>query len=168
MVNALDDIAECAFANDLLHFIPEWDLVSLFESVVPFLVVEAIVYESFELCWLVFVCGGSKEPHFIKLFNFSAFECSKVIVTSYFACLVASQRVHNFVALKRCPKNILALSWLWLMCNTFGLIALEEITTLIFRFRLLLGKVICSIVETVVRQGLSDKLLFILLFNALR
>lgn len=55
MVNALNYISESAFADDFLDFVAVANLVALFESVVPLIVVKTIVHQTFQLRWLVFV-----------------------------------------------------------------------------------------------------------------
>jgi hypothetical protein len=55
VVNALNYISESAFADDFLDFVAVANLVALFESVVPLIVVKTIVHQTFQLRWLVFV-----------------------------------------------------------------------------------------------------------------
>lgn len=59
MVHALDDLAECPFADDLDELISVGNVVVLLDFVVAFFVVESVVDQALQLSWLYlrFVCA---------------------------------------------------------------------------------------------------------------
>ena len=58
MVQAANHITEGPLTYDLFNFISVPDLITTLESVVALIIVEAIVDQSFQLCWLVLIFLG--------------------------------------------------------------------------------------------------------------
>ena len=72
MVDTLYHIAKSTLAYNFLHLVSETYLVTFLETVVAFVVIEAIVHKSFELCGLVLVGFWCHEPNFIIFFYLCA------------------------------------------------------------------------------------------------
>jgi hypothetical protein len=54
MVDTFNYGTECPFTNHFLNFVPITDLVALTVPIVPFIIIESVVDQAFELRCLVF------------------------------------------------------------------------------------------------------------------
>ena len=51
MIVALDNVSESSLADNFLNFVAVADLITLLESIIPFLVIETIINKSLKLGW---------------------------------------------------------------------------------------------------------------------
>lgn len=79
VVKAFNHASECTFADLLYNLVPVADLVTCLQSIVAFLVIKPVVYETLKLGRLVllFFCGNV--PNLLKLLNFSALIGGQVV-----------------------------------------------------------------------------------------
>ena len=70
MVLALEDLAEGALSNQLDQLESVVYLVSRYDSVVTFTIIEAVIDEPFQLGWLILLVGLGKVEDFFKLGDF--------------------------------------------------------------------------------------------------
>jgi len=70
VVLAPDHIAECTFADDFLDLVAETYLITLLETVVTFVIIEAIIDEALQLGRLIFYGLWCDKPDVFELINF--------------------------------------------------------------------------------------------------
>ena len=80
MIVALDNVSKSSLADNFLNFVAVAYLVTLLESVIPFLVIVTIIYKSLKLSWKVFNAARGNKPNFFKLFYFCFFKLSETII----------------------------------------------------------------------------------------
>jgi len=69
VVLALQNLSKCAFANQLNQLKPVADLVTADDAVVAFTVVEAVIYETLQFGWCIFLISLGEVKYFIVLGN---------------------------------------------------------------------------------------------------
>lgn len=82
VVKALDDLAKGAFTDDLDQLEPESDVVTLLNSVVAFLIIKAVVYQSLHVAGLDLVLVLTHVEQLFILLDLCLFEICQILISN--------------------------------------------------------------------------------------